>query len=77
MKTSSVKRLVHPQLWFCFYAIRSDIFEPIGQTGMFGFIAFVFMTLWPAELLAQSLEKAVIVHTSESISLVPLLYGIE
>lgn len=33
--------------------------------------------LLSAPLRAQSLEKAVITHTSESISLAPLLYGIE
>jgi ABC-type nitrate/sulfonate/bicarbonate transport system substrate-binding protein len=44
---------------------------------MLGFIAFVLTILWPAALPAQSIEKAVIAHTSESISLAPLLYGIE
>jgi NitT/TauT family transport system substrate-binding protein len=53
------------------------MFEPKGRRDMLGFIAFVLMTLWPAESLAQSLEKAVIAHTSESISLAPLLYGID
>ena len=44
---------------------------------MLGFIGLVLLTLWPAASLAQSIEKAVIAHTSESISLAPLLYGIE
>jgi hypothetical protein len=40
MKTNGVKRLLNSTL-FCFYAIRSDIFDPKGITGMLGLIAFV------------------------------------
>ena len=32
---------------------------------------------WAAPVLAQNADKAVIAHTSESISLAPLLFGIE
>jgi NitT/TauT family transport system substrate-binding protein len=41
------------------------------------FIAFIGVLLCPDFSLAQGMEKAIITHTSESISLAPLLYGIE
>ena len=41
-------------------------------------ITFIFaLAGWPPAVLAQSADKAIIAHTSESISLAPLLYGIE
>ena len=41
-------------------------------------IIFIFaLAGWPPAVLAQSADKAIIAHASESISLAPLLYGIE
>jgi ABC-type nitrate/sulfonate/bicarbonate transport system substrate-binding protein len=40
-------------------------------------ITLLAFLLCPSLALAQSMEKAIIAHTSESISLAPLLYGIE
>ena len=42
-----------------------------------GFLTLALVLSTPLFLLAQGLEKAIITHTSESISIAPLVYGIE
>jgi len=41
------------------------------------FLGLVFLVLAPARLSAQKLDHALLTHSSESISIAPLLYGIE
>ena len=44
---------------------------------LYHFLALILVFAWSAPTLAQKIERAIITHTSESISLAPLLYGIE
>ncbi|MGH7870769.1 MAG: ABC transporter substrate-binding protein, partial [Candidatus Binatia bacterium] len=44
---------------------------------LYHFFALILVFAWSAPTLAQKIERAIITHTSESISLAPLLYGIE
>ena len=44
---------------------------------LFHFLPLIFFLAWSAPTFAQNIERAIITYTSESISLAPLLYGIE
>lgn len=41
------------------------------------FLSLVFLAIAPARLAAQKLDRALLTHSSESISIAPLVYGIE
>ena len=41
------------------------------------FLVLIFFFAWSAPAFGQNIERVIIAHTSESISLAPLLYGIE